>query len=516
MANKRLFRSHINVPATNTTNEAGGVAYSLEATHALAQYAATGCLNGTFYAGASQQLDKVLELCAQVDPTFIAKTAIYARERGYMKDMPALLVAHLAAHDGALCERVFDRVIDNGKLLRNFVQIIRSGVTGRRSLGSRPKRLVQGWLDKRSHDAIFRASVGNDPSLADILKMVHPKPKDAARRALYGYLIGRPYDVGALPQTVKDYEAYKADRSNPVPKVSFQMLTSLELDEAAWRSIAADASWQMTRMNLNTFARHGVFKHRKLTRAIARRLSDPEQIRRARVFPYQLMVAHTQVSSDVPRVVKTALHEAMEVAISNVPRVEGKAYVLPDISGSMHSPVTGYRPGATSAVRCIDVAALIGAAFLHTNPSAEIIPFSDRINKCALKAKDSVLANAKKLSSLPSGGTDCAAPLRHLNSRRAKGDLVVFVSDNESWIDRRVRYRGTAVMEEWAKYKRRNPQAKLVCVDIQPYGSTQAPERDDILNIGGFSDAVFNIIAAFAGGTLHPDHWVGVINGIEL
>ena len=37
-----------------------------------------------------------------------------------------------------------------------------------------------------------------------------------------------------------------------------------------------------------------------------------------------------------------------------------------------------------------------------------------------------------------------------------------------------------------------------------------------ILNIGGFSDAVFNIIAAFAGGTLHPDHWVGVINGIEL
>ena len=38
---------------------------------------------------------------------------------------------------------------------------------------------------------------------------------------------------------------------------------------------------------------------------------------------------------------------------------------------------------------------------------------------------------------------------------------------------------------------------KLVCIDIQPYGSTQAPERDDILNIGGFSDAVFNVVASY-------------------
>ena len=41
---------------------------------------------------------------------------------------------------------------------------------------------------------------------------------------------------------------------------------------------------------------------------------------------------------------------------------------------------------------------------------------------------------------------------------------------------------------------------KLVCIDIQPYGSSQAPERDDILNIGGFSDAVFNVVSAFLEG----------------
>jgi len=38
---------------------------------------------------------------------------------------------------------------------------------------------------------------------------------------------------------------------------------------------------------------------------------------------------------------------------------------------------------------------------------------------------------------------------------------------------------------------------KMICINIQPYGTTQAPERSDILNIGGFSDAVFNVVASF-------------------
>ena len=36
----------------------------------------------------------------------------------------------------------------------------------------------------------------------------------------------------------------------------------------------------------------------------------------------------------------------------------------------------------------------------------------------------------------------------------------------------------------------------LVCIDLQPYGTTQAPDRADMLNIGGCSDAVFQVGAA--------------------
>ena len=50
-----------------------------------------------------------------------------------------------------------------------------------------------------------------------------------------------------------------------------------------------------------------------------------------------------------------------------------------------------------------------------------------------------------------------------------------------------------------------------MCIDIQPYDTLQAMEAPDVLNIGGFSDDVFRLLALFAADALHPDHWVGAI-----
>jgi 60 kDa SS-A/Ro ribonucleoprotein len=55
-----------------------------------------------------------------------------------------------------------------------------------------------------------------------------------------------------------------------------------------------------------------------------------------------------------------------------------------------------------------------------------------------------------------------------------------------------------------------------VLIDLQPYSTTQASERSDILNVGGFSDQVFDIVADFAAGRLNADHWVGEIDAIAV
>jgi 60 kDa SS-A/Ro ribonucleoprotein len=275
-------------------------------------------------------------------------------------------------------------------------------------------------------------------------------------------------------------------------------------------------------MNLNTFARHGVFKEPGMADVIAERLRDPAKIAKARVFPYQLMVAYAMAvgNKEIPAVVANALQDAMEIATRNVPEFSGKVYVFPDISGSMHGPVTGYRKGSTSTVRCVDIAALVAATVLRKNPRAEVIPFEADVVEVRLNPRDSVMTNAEKLASLPCGGTNCSAPLAFLNKRRARGDLVIYVSDNESWVDGpgHGRWGGsaTATMKEWSAFRNRNPQARMVCIDIQPYATVQAKERDDILNIGGFSDQVFDVIAEFANGNLNAEHWIGVIENCEI
>lgn len=524
MANKTLFKSLIGklMPATDALNEESAPAYALPPKAQLAQYAATGCLNTTFYAGADEQLARVLELCSEIDAEFIAKTAVFCRQRGFMKDMPALLCAVLSVKDRALLATVFPRVIDNSKMLRNFVQIMRSGVVGRKSLGTAPKRLVREWLDARDPESLFKSNVGQDPSLADIVKMVHPRPKDLTCEALFGYFIGRDYEFERLPNLVRDFEAFKKGESKEVPDVPFQMLTALEMGAQEWTEIARRAPWQMTRMNLNTFARHGVFGQAGMNELIAERLRDPIKIAKARVFPYQLMVAYKMAEANpaIPQTVSNALQDAMEIATANVPEFPGKVYVFPDVSGSMQSPVTGYRRGASTTVRCVDVAALVAATVLRKNPRAEVIPFESNVVEVRLNPRDSVMTNAQKLVSLPAGGTNCSAPLQFLNHRRAEGNLVIYVSDNESWVDapHYGRFGGSATrtMKEWAAFTERNPKARMICIDIQPYGTVQAKERAEILNIGGFSDQVFDVIAEFANGRLGAEHWVGVIESVTI
>jgi 60 kDa SS-A/Ro ribonucleoprotein len=314
---------------------------------------------------------------------------------------------------------------------------------------------------------------------------------------------------------VTQFERFKAGDRTQVPDVPFQMLTALPLDRDAWAAIAARAPWNTTRMNLNTFARHGVFDVPGMADRIAARLRDRVEIARAKAFPYQLLAALRSAADAVPRVVAAALEDAMEMAIERVPEIGGQVYVCPDVSGSMRSPITGARSGATTAVRCVDVAALVAVAFLRRNPTAEVLPFEDSVVDVRLSGRDSVLTNAERLAQIGGGGTSVSAPLRLLNRREAKGDLVVVVSDNESWVDA-CGAGGTPTLQEWSRFRARNPQARLVLIDLQPSATTQAVEREDILNVGGFSDEVFETVAAFASGGLRGDHWVNAIEAIAL
>jgi 60 kDa SS-A/Ro ribonucleoprotein len=523
MASKNLFSNKSNsnstsvkvAKASNTVNNAGGQAYKLSDKAALAQYAMTGCFNGTYYTSDKDQLQKTLELAAKVPPEFLAKLAVYSRQKGLMKDMPAVLAALVASRQPELLPQIFSKVVDSPKMLRNFVQVIRSNVAGRKSLGTRPKKLIQAYLDGLNDEQLLKADVGNDPSLQDIIKLVHPKPSNKNRNAMYAYLLDKEYNKEDLCGLARQFEAFKKGMKGEIPDVPFQMLTALPLTNEHWKKIASNATWNQIRMNLNTFARHGVLEDSKLVSALAEKLADPAQVRRSKTFPYQLFTSFQNIDSTVPTKLNIALQKAAEVACENIPEINGKVYIMVDVSGSMSSPVTGYRGTTSSKMRCIDVAALVAAAILRKNPEAVVMPFDTSVHNAKMNPMDSIMTNANYLAKFGGGGTNCSLPLEQLNRMGAKGDLVIYVSDNESNMDSG-RYNSTATMNAWQNFKKRNPNAKLVTIDIQPSHTTQAHDRADILNVGGFSDQVFDVIAKFIELGNNKDLWVQTIESVQI
>ena len=187
MANKQLFTrlSPASCFPRRTRNHEGAPAYRAERrSTALAQYAATGCLNRTFYATAEAQLDDGAGAAPpRSTPSSSRKTAICAREaRLHEGHAGAALRGAVGQRPGAAGARLPAR----DRQRQDAAQLRADRALGR----GRPEvaRLAcrSGWCSSGStraiDAAILRARSARRPSLADMIKMVHPKPADAGAR----------------------------------------------------------------------------------------------------------------------------------------------------------------------------------------------------------------------------------------------------------------------------------------------------------------------------------------------
>ena len=115
------------------------------------------------------------------------------------------------------------------------------------------------------------------------------------------------------------------------------------------------------------------------------------------------------------------------------------------------------------------------------------MPFSTKVYDVDLFPLHTVTETTAQLISLHGSGTSFEEMLRVLNALQAEGTTVVMVSDYDVKAGR-----------EWDRFKKRNPKAKMICLNLIP----RPVERrllDDVLYLDGCDDATFDNMTEFVG-----------------
>ena len=506
--NTKTFASARSKP--DSINAAGAPAFKLQGKENLVMLAVNGFLNGTYYESGDALVEKLNEAIKQVDPIFAAKTAIYAKQNGAIKDAPAYILAALS--NGTSLEAVkkaFPRVINNGKMLRNYVQVIRSGKAGRRSLGTGPKKLVNKWLESRNEIQLLNDSIGNDPSLKDVILLAHPNT--SKQDEIFKYILG--FEVGNKSKILKELAKARSGK-----KANWELLASLDfrhldnietLPVEFWNAWLAKCSYHALRMNLNMLNRKGAFKDAEIVSIVASRLKDREEIKKANQFPFQYFAAYS-AANDLPNSIMKALKEAFEISLeSYAVTLPANGAIFIDSSGSMSSSITGNTGKKDSVVTCAQAAALFGAMMAKNVESPKVYTFDTNIHKLQYKSYQDPLALAEKLTA--GGGT--YTRLAFERALETNPDFVYVISDNMAWVHENAYDNSNTVIKQLIE---KNPNIKIVCHNIVMGNHVQAKTNKNVLNIGGFSPSTTEQIVGFIQGENSAQKMISEIEGIIL
>lgn len=148
---------------------------------------------------AEEMLAEIASKSEGLAPEAILRAGLAAAGYASAPWAPALAASLLSVRDKDLFSSSFPSLIKSGLSLSAFITIMRSGVAGRKSLGSLPRRKVREWLAVRSEEQLWREDFDIECDLAAIVRMVHPNPATLTREAFYGYLLGRETDPKLLP-----------------------------------------------------------------------------------------------------------------------------------------------------------------------------------------------------------------------------------------------------------------------------------------------------------------------------
>jgi len=518
-------------------NNAGAYTFSLGHNDRLLRFLVLGADGATYYAtkeGHFRQAYTNVEAAIRALGTSAVELIVDVSEKGRApKQDPAIFALALCAARGDAETRAaalvaLPRVCRIPTHLFSFLTDYKSlgGKTGGRAM----KRALQKWyMDKEPRDlayALVKYRQRGGWTHRDVLRLCKPAAHETPHGDLFAWATGKPVNLSGRDDHMSVIAAYEmaqdvnlSDAGIAALIVSHNLPREAVPDarlksEQVWRALLHGGDGMpMTALfrTLNRMTAAGVFAAEAAAFATAKRITDDEQLRRARIHPIQALSTYRTYAkgsgergslSWTPNdILVAALERAFPLCFGSVEPTGKRFYVGLDVSGSMTQGEIAGVPGLTPR----EASAALALLWAKTEPSCIVKGFSangshwsDRYGtKLADLTEDfrsgTLHSVQERVRAMDFGATEPALIIEDALKNRIPVDVFVVLTDNEV-------NAGEHPAKVLAQYRREvNPSAKLVVVGMTATEFTLADPNDaGMLDMVGFDAAAPAAIAAFA------------------
>ena len=461
------FNTTLPKQKTLTENLAGGQAYAQSNELALVSLLLTSFVNDQFYKNAQTTLADLKKLSEKIkDKEFVAKSAIYARDKFGMRSVTHALAAELTSQlNGAewgkdFYNKVVVRVDDMTEILSYYL-----AYKTEKNNPKFPNSLKKGFakaFDKFDGYQLAKYKGENkEVKLVDIVNLVHPVPTQRNLEALQLLVKGE----------LKNTQTWESKLS-AVGQQAESEEDLAELKSNAWSELIETKKIGYFALLRNL--RNIITQSPQSVKVACEMLVDERLIKNSRVLPFRFATAYDEInkigSSKEVRDVLMAINQALEVSVQNVPKFDGETLVVMDVSGSMMG-------------RASEIASLFGAVLAKAN-NCDVMTFATNADYKSYNPMDSVMSIRSSFR-YSGGGTNFKSIFQKANK---KYDRIIILSDMQGWMGY------TTPSSEFKSYKSKFGANPFVYSwDLAGYGTLQFPENN-VFALAGFSDKVFDIM----------------------
>lgn len=375
-----------------------------------------------FYSDGKAVATVMRELVREVPAEKCAELAIKAREEQKLRHAPLLIVYEMTlaskAHR-ALVGETLARVIQRPDEITEFVAIYYKLGGGKRPLSKQVKKGLAAAFNKFGEYALAKYNRDKDVKLADVLALVHPKPKDKEQGLLFAKLANKDH----LPKKTK-YAQFPVANTYRALSKNFVGLQTPDTWEVAL-SGGADKKETFERL-IREDKLGGLAMIRNLRNMQEAGVSDAvikqglAQMNTERVLPFRFISA----AKYAPKF-EAHLESAMFKCLENHSKLPGKTVLLVDVSGSMDAVIS-----RKSDLQRVDAAVALAMLLREVCEDCVVYSFSER-EVLVPTRRGFALAEAIKRSQTHSG-TYLGRSATAVANRESDADRVIVISDEQA------------------------------------------------------------------------------------